>query len=99
MNGLPNGAGAADVDEVVIGVIAPLTGGAANLGQDITRTVELFKNQLTKPPRRFRYRFVFEDHTSQPLEMNHNRIHRYSCLLNLLKSKLKSVQRLQLLGL
>ncbi|RMD85402.1 MAG: ABC transporter substrate-binding protein [Candidatus Dadabacteria bacterium] len=46
---------------VKFGVIAPITGGNASNGQDISRTVKLLEKRLNKSSRKYQYRFTIED--------------------------------------
>ena len=48
-------------EEVKIGVIAPLTGGLADRGEEIRRTVEVFQLFYLAKPSRYRYQFLIED--------------------------------------
>ena len=46
-----------------IGVVVPLTGDSANLGEDISRTIALVQEHLQSEQLRYRYKFVIENGT------------------------------------
>ena len=46
---------------VPIGVIAPLSGGSADRGEEIVRTLKLFESFYLQKGTRYRYRFILED--------------------------------------
>jgi branched-chain amino acid transport system substrate-binding protein len=54
-------ANAAKEENVKIGVIAPLSGNAAHIGNEIQRTLQLLQRLLKDEPPKHQFEFVFED--------------------------------------
>lgn len=46
---------------VTLGVVAPLTGPSANIGNEMTQTLNLLADRRNAEPGKYSYRFIFED--------------------------------------